>query len=134
MNEPRPPCPRQGCENWLRLPRMIVCGPDFQALAGMCRAKKRLGQPEADMIQGRGGGEAYQCVLCRQYHNGAPPKNRMDLVVVARATVQAMEADPRVGRRGILNLADAWVPSAVLSRSLWYDGLDQREAYNLPWR
>jgi hypothetical protein len=126
-------CPREGCANGLHLPEMIVCTGDFQALAGMCRAKKRLGQPEADMIEGRGGGAAYRCILCRQYHNGSPARNRMDLVTVARATLRALEADPRVGRKGILNLADAWVPSVILSRSRWYEGLDQSEAFDLPW-
>lgn len=134
MTERLPSCPREGCGNLLHLPELVVCVGDFHALAGMCRAKKRLGQPDADMVAGRGGGGAYRCVLCRQYHNGSDPKNRMDLVTVARATIKAMEDDPRVGRAGILKLADAWIPSAILSRSLWYQGLDQREAYDLPWR
>jgi len=133
MNEEQPVCPREGCANRLHLPEMIVCTGDFQSLAGMCRAKKRLGQPEADMIQGRGGGDAYRCILCRQFHNGSAPKNRMDLVTVARATLRAMEQDPRVGWRGVLKLADAWIPSVILSRSRWYEGLDQTEAYDLRW-
>jgi len=109
---------------------MIVCTGDFQALAGMCRGKKRLGQPEADMIEGRGGGVAYRCDLCRQYHNGSLPRSLAALTAASRATLRALEADPRVGRRGILNLADAWAPTRV-ARRRWYEGLDQRDAYGL---
>lgn len=132
MSQQLPACPREGCVNYLYLPTQIVCTGDFTALAGMCRGKKRLGQPEADMIEGRGAGCAYRCPLCRQYHNGTLPANRMDLVTAARSTVRVLEADPRVGRRGILNLADAWTPSETVSRSRWSEGLDQTEAYDLP--
>lgn len=124
-------CPREGCLNWLDRPEMIVCTGDFTALAGMCRAKKRLGQPDADMIEGQGGGAAYRCILCRQYHNGSPPRNRMDLVTVARATVDAIQADPRCGRPGLLALADIWAPTTTVVRERWYEGLDQCEAHAL---
>jgi hypothetical protein len=124
-------CPREGCPNRLHDNAQIVCTGDFHALAGMCRGKKRLGEPEAAMIEGRGRGVAYACPLCRQHHNGAPIHGRAELTAVARATVRALRADPRVGPQGILALVDAWAPPAS-DRSGWAEGLDQRLAYALP--
>lgn len=121
-------CPRASCANTMQSPGLIVCSGDFAALAGMCRGKKRLGEPLAAQIEGSGGGRAYECPLCRMWHNGSAPRNRMDLKVVARATVAALSADPRVGWRGLLALADTWAPPAT-RRAEWHVNLDQADAY-----
>jgi len=124
-------CPREGCGNTLSAGQ-IVCSGDFTALAGMCRGKNRLGQPVADMIESNGGGIAYRCPLCLQYHNGSKVRLRMEMIAAARATVRAFRADPRVGARGVLRLADAW-ESRRVNRSRWAEGLDQREALAASW-
>lgn len=124
----RLPCPREDCLNSLDDPTAIVCAADFHVLASTCRGKKRLGEPEAATIEGMGRGPAYECVLCKQWHNGAKLPDRAAFKVRIRATVRALREDPRVGWRGILNLADAWHPS-VSERARWREGLDQRVAY-----
>jgi hypothetical protein len=123
-------CPRAGCANPIG-EGLIVCAGDFTALAGMCRGKKRLGEPQASAIQARDGGRAYRCELCRQWHNGNLPARLEELTTVAQATVSALRDDPRVGWRGVLQLADAWMPPNV-NRSRWAQGLDQREAMTAP--
>lgn len=119
-------CPREGCSNTIS-EELIVCPGDFAALAGMCRGKKRIGEPEAAGIEGADGGRAYRCELCRQWHNGNLPARLEELTLAARATVNALRADPRVRWIGLLQLADAWAPAHV-NRSCWAQGLDQREA------
>ncbi len=121
-------CPREGCQNSVTHDHEIVCAVDFHALASTCRGKKRLGEPEAAMIEGRGRGVAYRCALCRQWHNGTAITNRAEFVVVTRDTVRALRDDERVGWRGILNLADAWHPS-MSEREGWWADLDQKQAY-----
>lgn len=123
-------CPRQGCTNRLA-PGQIVCSGDFTALAGMCRGKKRLGQPQADRIQSEGGREAYRCPVCRQWHNGKPVRDGERALQEATLTIKAMREEPMVGWRGVLQLADAWEPSRV-NRSRWAEGIDQREALTAP--
>lgn len=119
-------CPRAGCDNRLSA-QQIICAGDFAALAGMCRGKKPLGQPEADMIEGRGRGLAYCCPLCLMWHNGHQPARLME-PQVALATVAALRADPRVGWQGILQLVDAW---RVTPRAGWAEGLDQSVAIHV---
>lgn len=132
MAEPETsPCPREDCENAVR-PGDIVCGRDFTLLASACRGKKRLGQPEADMIEGRGRGNAYPCPLCRQWHNGGRPQRAAQMRTVQRATVRSLHEDQRCGPEGLLNLIDTWHPERV-NRDSWALGLDQREAYALPF-
>lgn len=121
------PCPRADCRNPLTRPAQIICTGDFVALAGMCRGKKRLGQPVADRIAADRGCAAYQCELCRQYHNGREVADRPGVLAVTRTAVQALRADPRVGPAGLLQLADAWHPDNV-NRSCWSEGLDQAVA------
>lgn len=121
-------CPRADCGATLDDTDRIVCAADFRALASRCRGKKRLGEPEAAMIESRGGGVAYSCDLCRGWHNGRPTAGNRDLGIIARATVAALRADDRVGWRGILLLADAWAP-AMSERERWRDNLDQRQAF-----
>jgi hypothetical protein len=121
-------CPREGCINSLSSREILVCAVDFHALASSCRGKKRLGEPEAAMIEDRGRGLAYTCELCKQWHNGTAMGDEAGFRLVLRGTVQALAADPRVGWRGILNLADAWHPD-VSERSEWSVGLDQTAAY-----
>jgi hypothetical protein len=123
-------CPREECSNVLAAGQ-IICTADFHLLAGMCRGKKRLGRPQADRIQGLGGGVAYDCTLCREWHNGDAIRQRMDQTITARAAVRALRADPRVGWRGLLKLVDAWHSDNV-NRSRWADGIDQREALTAP--
>lgn len=123
-------CPRAGCGNTLG-EEQVVCAGDFTALAGMCRGKKRLGEPAAAMIEGKGGGTAYPCPLCRQWHNGALPARLEDLNAAAQATVAALRAAEAVGWQGVLQLADAWAPPRV-NRMRWSEGLDQREAIPAP--
>lgn len=122
------PCPREGCGNTLHSDDLIVCTGDFHALAGMCRGKKRLGEPEADMIESRGRGLAYRCALCREHHNGNPVAARAEIMTTTRATVRALRDDPRVGWRGVLALVDAWAPN-MSERERWHEGLDQRAAF-----
>jgi hypothetical protein len=125
-------CPVEGCSNRLAKPEDLVCPGDFTALAGTCRGKKPLGQPEADWIQGRGRGVAYRCELCRQYHNGnSAARNVAIMKATLRAVIRAMRADPRCGSEGLLNLIDAWAPTRV-KRESWCENLDQREAYAVP--
>jgi hypothetical protein len=123
-------CPREGCDNPLT-DGQIVCTADIHMLASMCRGKKRLGRPEADSIEGKGRGVAYDCSLCREWHNGGSIRRRMELMVDTRAVVRALRADPWVGPRGLLSLADAWHPDRV-NRSRWAEGIDQREALAAP--
>lgn len=125
-----PPCPVEGCANHLTRLEDLVCTGDFTVLAGVCRGKQRLGQPVADSVQDRGFGIAYQCVLCRQWHNGNKPARHADLKTLTRAIIRALRADERCGSTGLLNLADAWHPRRV-NRDSWCLGLDQREAYAL---
>jgi len=107
---------------------MIVCAVDFHALASSCRGKKRLGEPEAALVESLGKGAAYKCSLCKQFHNGKPTANRADFKTLVRDTVRALGADPRVGWQGLLNLDDAWHPN-VSERATWYLDLDQKAAY-----
>lgn len=126
-------CPREGCRNLLAGPGQVVCGPDITILASMCRGKKRVGEPEAEWIASRHSStDAYHCELCRQWHNGARVRRRMELIVVVRATLAALRADDRVGWRGVLLLADAWSPGNV-NRSRWHEGIDQRVAMPARW-
>lgn len=128
--KPRP-CPRRGCTNPVS-DGQIICHADFVALAGMCRAKSRLGQPVADQIAGDRGLVAYCCPLCRQWHNGGPISRQEQHMIDAQAAVQALRDDPRVGPLGLLQLADAWTPSTNVKRSRWSEGIDQREALTAP--
>jgi hypothetical protein len=123
-----PRCPRRDCINSLSSREILVCAVDFHALASSCRGKKRLGEPEAAMIEGRGRGLAYGCATCGQWHNGKAMDDQLGFQKLLRETVMALRDDPRVGWRGILNLADAWHPD-VSERSEWSLGLDQRAAY-----
>jgi hypothetical protein len=126
------PCPRPGCDNTLT-GTQIVCTADFHALAGMCRFKKRLGQPTADWVASRGRGVAYRCELCRDWHNGGAVQAAEVARAIAEATVQTLCDDPRVGWRGLLKLADAWDPERTgVNRSRWAEGIDQREALAAP--
>jgi hypothetical protein len=123
-----PPCPRPGCQHSLDDVADVVCTTDFRALASTCRGKKRVGEPLAAWVEHDLGMKAYPCLVCRQWHNGglvAEPGEFEDLI---RDTVQVLRDDPRVGWPGILNLADAWHPDQV-PRSVWRDGLDQKQAY-----
>lgn len=123
-------CPRSGCTGLLPA-GLIVCPGDFAALASSCRGKRRKGEPAAAGVEGRGGGRAYPCGLCVSWHNGglicgdAPA-----LAAVNLATVAALRADPRVGWRGVLQLADAWAPE-MSEREKWAEGLDQRVALSV---
>ncbi len=128
MNLPRPaPCPRAGCRNPLTNPRDVVCAVDFYALASACRGKKPLGEPTAAMIEGAGGGTAYRCPLCWQWHNVSPMRDREAFTALVAGTVEALRADPRVGPAGLLRLVDAWHPLRC-PRGAWREGLDQRQA------
>jgi hypothetical protein len=71
---------------------------------------------------------AYRCKLCLQWHDGTVMTNRAVFELVVAATIAALQADPRVGWRGILKLADVWHPD-VSERDVWTHGLDQRAAY-----
>lgn len=122
------PCPREGCGNSAEASKEIVCAVDFYALASMCRGKKRLGEPEAVMIQGMGRGAAYCCALCKQWHNGNAVARRAEFKAMVRDVVRALQADDRVGWRGILNLADSWHPR-VAARARWREDLDQTQAF-----
>lgn len=135
MTDPKVLCPRDGCDNLVHDPAaMVVCTGDFYTLAGMCRGKKRLGEPSAVAIQDLGRGRAYECRLCRMWHNGGKTDSRMDIVAVVRGTIRALKADDRVGWRGLLQLADAWRPvPGVCDRPRWHEGLDQRAAFWVPW-
>jgi hypothetical protein len=125
-------CPRAGCPNSLAGPDLIVCTGDFLALAGMCRGKKRLGQPEADMVAAsKPGRDAYACHLCREYHTGSAVRDPDAQRRFGQDTVQALRDDPRMGPAGLLALADAWHPDNV-NRSCWHEGLDQRVVLLLP--
>ena len=123
-------CPRAGCGN-TRTEEQIVCTADFHALASMCRGKKRLGQPMADWIASRNRGVAYLCPLCREWHNGGEISDAELVMTTATATVDALCDDPRVGWRGLLQLADAWNGKRV-NRAHWAEGIDQREALAAP--
>lgn len=96
---------------------------DFHALATACYGKKRLGEPEAAMIEGRGRGLAYRCPLCKAWHNGRGrvADRRERFAVLLTTTVSALWADERVGWRGLIQLADAWHPDVSESS----DRLDQ---------
>lgn len=120
-------CPREGCGNQLHRDDMILCTGDFHALAGMCRGKKRLGEPEASFIEGRGRGRAYRCPICKQWHNGNQINGRADFLSQMRDAARALRDDPRVGWRGMIALADAWAPGMSERRS-WSEGLDQQVA------
>jgi hypothetical protein len=123
-------CPRKGCGNPVSAGG-VVCGPDFTLLAGMCRGKKSLGQPVADLIQATGGGVAYLCRLCLTYHNGNPPARAEQFAADVEQVLSALRADPRVGWRGMLRLADRWRPPFT-HRAQWSQGLDQSEAFMSP--
>jgi hypothetical protein len=129
----RPTCPREGCANQL-LAGQVVCTGDFTALAGMCRSKKRLGQPAADEIAAARNQDSYCCRLCREFHTGQPARRAELLMSTAGATVEALRADPRVGPAGLLSLADAWHPQnpGNVNRSCWHQGLDQTAMLCLP--
>jgi hypothetical protein len=125
-------CPRPGCDNRLGKGAPVVCLGDFVALANMCRGKKRLGQPLADQIAADNGSISYGCPVCKAYHNGRRPALLDAQTRAAAGTVAAMRADPRVGWRGVLLLADAWAPERS-PRTQWYVGLDQTEAFDVPF-
>lgn len=124
-------CSREDCPHTLMNRWDVVCVGDFTALAGACRGKKRLGQPEADLVAARYRRHAYRCPLCRQWHNGGRPRLHEQLDLILTGTVAALRDDERCGPAGILSLIEAWDPARV-NRESWHEGLDQREAHAVP--
>lgn len=121
-------CPRPGCTNLISADQ-AVCTGDFHALAGMCRGKKRLGQPVADAIEIERGKPAYFCQLCRSHHNGGSVVDRLLMQTFGHEVVTALRDHPRIGWRGVLQLADSWAGDP---RARWHEGLDQQAAMPVP--
>jgi hypothetical protein len=94
-------------------------------------AKKRLGEPLAAQIADTRKAVSYRCPLCGQWHTGDAVGNRLAMETFGVATVEALRADPRVGWRGLIALADAWAPD-MSERERWSEGLDQQVACVLP--
>lgn len=85
-------CPVEGCPRDVIKPKATVCGPCWNAMAGMCLGKRPMTEPKARRVVTRMKDlEAYWCRVCGWWHNGHPVDDPEALIEYVGRVMQALQ-------------------------------------------